>query len=58
MLNLVEGDHVQIRSKENKFKPFDVYYGETFIIPEEIKEYTIIPVGDTKQAIIMKAFIR
>lgn len=58
MLNLVEGDHVQIKSKNNVFGPFDVYYGETFIIPEQIKEYKIVPVGNEKRAIIMKAFIR
>src|SRR5690606_10323402 len=39
MLNLVDGEHVQVVSFDKSFEPFDVYYGETFIIPENVKEY-------------------
>lgn len=58
MLNLVDGEHVQVVSFDKSFEPFDVYYGETFIIPEKVKEYYMVPKGETKEAIVMKAFIR
>lgn len=60
MLNLVEGDQIIIESFDNKFEPFIVNYGETFIIPENIKNYKISPYGLSKgkKVITMKAYIR
>ncbi|MDT2763724.1 class I mannose-6-phosphate isomerase [Enterococcus asini] len=58
MLNLVEGDHIRIESPTRAFDPFDVYYGETFIISEEIQEYTLIPAGEDTEYKVMKAYIR
>ena len=60
VLNLIEGREAIIESTEDKFKPFIVHYAETFIIPANIKEYTISPYGEaegTKCATI-KAYVR
>lgn len=58
VLNLVEGDHIKILPKDNFFKSFDVYYGETFIIPEQVKDYYLVPAGDDTEIKVVKAFIR
>jgi len=58
MLNLVEGGHITVNSLANEFEPFDVYYGETFIIPEGIREYMLNPAGSDKTYKVMKAYIR
>ncbi|MGL5021061.1 MAG: class I mannose-6-phosphate isomerase [Mycoplasmatales bacterium] len=42
-LNLVEGRELIITSHDNSFAPFIISYVETFIIPANIKEYTIAP---------------
>ncbi len=60
MLNLVEGDQIIIESINNEFEPFIVNYGETFIVPEGVKNYKISPYGSSKgrEIITMKAYIR
>lgn len=59
MLNLVEGDQVVVESPKNNFEPFKVNYGETFIVPEQIKHYTIRPTNPTnKEYAIIQAFVR
>ncbi|MEG2788601.1 MAG: class I mannose-6-phosphate isomerase [Romboutsia sp.] len=60
MLNLVEGEQIIVESLDNKFEPFIVNYGETFIIPESLKVYNISPFGKSegKEVITMKAYIR
>lgn len=58
MLNLVEGKHIQVISPEDAFDPFDVYYGETFIIPEGVGEYILKPMNDDEENIVIKAYIR
>lgn len=58
MLSLVEGEHIQVVSIDDSFDPFDVYYGETFIVPEQVEEYYLVPMGTNKEAIVMKAYIR
>ncbi|WMJ85895.1 class I mannose-6-phosphate isomerase [Anaerocolumna sp. MB42-C2] len=45
MLNLVEGAQVTIAGTAGEFKPFEVHYAETFIIPASVKEYTMTPSG-------------
>lgn len=57
MLNLVEGNHIRVLSPEKDFEPFDVYYGETFIIPESVKEYGLVS-ADGSEVKVMKAYIR
>lgn len=56
VLNLVEGEHIQVVSKDDSFTAFDVYYGETFIIPECMKEYDLVT--DEKEVKVIKAYIR
>lgn len=60
VLNLVEGEKAIVTSPENLFAPFVVHYAETFIIPENIKEYTIAPYGKSKGQKIatLKAYVR
>lgn len=57
VLNLVEGNRAIISSINGEFEDYFVYYGETFIIPESIKEYIIRPDND-ERIIVVKAFIR
>lgn len=57
MLNLVEGEHIKVHACTNEFQSFDVYYGETFIIPESVTEYTLVPVEKGKEVKVIKAYI-
>ncbi|OCN05847.1 mannose-6-phosphate isomerase [Erysipelotrichaceae bacterium MTC7] len=60
MLNLVEGKEALISSPDGEFEPFEVHYAETFIIPANVKKYTIAPtgrsIGDTIK--VIKAYVR
>lgn len=58
VLNLVKGAHLQVTALDQSFEPFDVYYGETFIIPESVKEYQLVPADSENEVKVMKAFIR
>lgn len=58
MLNLVSGEEAIVESVDNSFEPFVVHYAETFIIPENIKKYTIKPACNTKEIIVIQAFVR
>lgn len=60
VLNLVEGEEIVVSSVDGSFEPFVVHYGETFIIPENIKTYKIAPHGPSvgKTVATLKAFIR
>lgn len=60
VLNLVEGEEAIVTSPENLFAPFVVHYAETFIIPENIKEYTIAPYGKSigQKIATLKAYVR
>ena len=60
VLNLIEGEEAIVTSPENLFAPFVVHYAETFIIPENIKEYTIAPYEKSKGQKIatLKAYVR
>ncbi|MBP1915487.1 mannose-6-phosphate isomerase class I [Lederbergia galactosidilyticus] len=60
VLNLVEGDEAVVESVDGSFAPFVVHYGETFIIPETVKNYRIKPHGSSvgKELITIKAFVR
>lgn len=59
MLNLVEGEQIQVESLNDAFAPFTVHYGETFIVPEQVKRYRIRVTSTTnaKHAII-QAYVR
>ena len=56
VLNLVDGTAAIIESSEGKFKPFEVHYAETFIIPACIGRYTITPLQG--ECMTLKASIR
>lgn len=60
VLNLIEGEEAIVTSPENLFAPFVVHYAETFIIPENIKEYTIAPYGKSigQKIATLKAYVR
>lgn len=60
VLNLIEGREAIIESPEGKFEPFVVHYAETFVIPANIKEYTISPFGIVKgtKCATIKAYVR
>lgn len=59
MLNLVEGEKVTVESLDNSFEPFEVHYGETFIVPEAIKEYKLVnQVDSDKEVAVIQAFVR
>ncbi|MCK9537021.1 MAG: class I mannose-6-phosphate isomerase [Bacilli bacterium] len=58
MLNLVEGAAAVIESPTNQFEPFTVHYAETFIIPENVKEYTIRPREKKMKCGVIKAYVR
>lgn len=56
VLNLVDGTAAIIESPEGKFKPFEVHYAETFIIPACVGRYTITPLQG--ECMTLKASIR
>ena len=59
VLCLVEGDEVSVTSPSGAFKPFLIHYGETFIVPAEVGEYSIRPTRETKQPLAtLKAYVR
>lgn len=60
VLMLVEGEEAVVESPDNEFEPFPVSYAEAFIIPADIKRYTITPHGKSegKQIATIKAYVR
>lgn len=45
MLNLIEGDQILVCSPQNRRKPFEVHYAETFILPACLGPFEIINTG-------------
>ena len=60
VLNLVQGEEAIVESPSGSFEPFVVHYAETFIIPEQVKSYTIRPFGlsEGKEVAVVKAMVR
>ncbi len=60
MLNLVEGAQVTISGLAGEFKPFDVHYAETFIIPASVGNYTMTPSGPSegKTVSVIEALVK
>ena len=62
VLNLVAGDRVTVESPTDTFKPFEVHYAETFIVPAAVGRYTIRPSetcsGGQSEYATLKAFVR
>ncbi len=57
VLNLIEGTEVLIKSTNDSFKPVQVHYAETFVVPANIEKVTITPVGKGKFA-LLRAFLK
>ncbi len=59
MLNLVEGDKIFVKSLDGSFAPFEVHYGETFIVPAIIGQYALVNAGDpNKPVAVIQAYVR
>ncbi|MGI6243401.1 MAG: class I mannose-6-phosphate isomerase [Prevotella sp.] len=60
VLNLVEGEEVEVSSPTHDFEPLIVHYAETFIIPASVKQYIIKPHGlsEGKRCMTIKASVR
>lgn len=59
VMNLVEGEEAIVESPSGAFHPFHVHYAETFIIPAQVGEYTVTPVGTDKgEYATIQAFVR
>lgn len=60
VLNLIEGEEACIEPLNPDLEPLTVHYGETFIIPESVKNYRIVPTnkGNTDQIAVICARVR
>ena len=60
VLNLVHGKKIIVESPTNSFKPFEVNYAETFIVPAFVKEYIIRPSdgNEDEECATIKAYVR
>ncbi|WFR67931.1 hypothetical protein P9139_06020 [Curtobacterium flaccumfaciens] len=43
VLNLVEGDEVEVISPDGTFPPYVVHYAETFVVPAAVGRYVVRP---------------
>jgi mannose-6-phosphate isomerase class I len=57
VLNLVEGDAATVVSPTGAFKPFEVHYAETFIVPAHVGSYVVQPTSSKEHATV-KAYVR
>jgi mannose-6-phosphate isomerase class I len=60
VLNLVEGDQVEVASPTGAFAPYRVHYAETFIVPAAVGPYVIRRTADSKSErfATVKAYVR
>ena len=60
VLNLVEGDEVEIVSPTGAFPPYTVHYAETFIVPAAVGPYIIRRTASSRseQFATVKAYVR
>ncbi|SDT00738.1 class I mannose-6-phosphate isomerase [Microlunatus soli] len=60
VLNLVEGDEVEVVSVDGSFEPFVVHYAETFIVPAAVGRYQIRRTARSRseQFATVKAYVR
>ncbi|QKJ21066.1 class I mannose-6-phosphate isomerase [Microbacterium hominis] len=60
VLNLVEGDEVEVVSPTNAFAPYTVHYAETFIVPAAVGPYIIrrTPNSRSDRFGTVKAYVR
>lgn len=58
MLNLVEGEEIEVRSVDGSFEPMTVHYAETFIVPESVGQYLLVNKNPGARAAVLQAYIR
>ena len=60
VLNLVEGDEVEIASPTGAFAPYPVHYAETVIVPAEVGPYVIrrTSTSRSERFATVKAYVR
>jgi mannose-6-phosphate isomerase class I len=60
VVNLVEGDEVEIASPTGAFAPYPVHYAETVIVPADVGPYVIrrTPASQCERFATVKAYVR
>lgn len=60
VLNLVEGEEAVVTSPDGAFDPYVIHYAESFIVPANVREYVIEPIGSSlgRRCATIKAFVR
>ena len=60
VLNLIEGDAALVESTDGSFEPYEVHYGETFIVPAKLEKYRITPLENKEGKIVgvIQAYVR
>lgn len=60
VLNLIEGDAALVESTDGSFEPYEVHYGETFMIPAKLGKYKITPLENETETFlgIIQAYVR
>ena len=60
VLNLVEGDEVEVVSPTGAFKPYTIHYAETFIVPAAVGDYVIRRTANSRSERFgtVKAYVR
>ncbi|GAA3641228.1 class I mannose-6-phosphate isomerase [Microbacterium awajiense] len=60
VLNLVEGDEVEVVSPTDAFPPYTVHYAETFIVPAAVGPYVVrrTPNSRSERFATVKAYVR
>jgi len=60
VLNLVEGDEVEVVSPTGAFAPYPIHYAETFIVPAAVGAYTVrrTAASQSSRFATVKAYVR
>lgn len=60
VLMIIDGEQAVIESPTMAFEPFIVNYAEAFIVPAQLGEYTVAPIGNSigKKILLIKAFVK
>jgi mannose-6-phosphate isomerase class I len=59
VLNLVEGEAVIVESMTGAFKPLEIHYAETFIVPAAVGRYMVRPAANTNRPLgMIRAYVR
>ena len=60
VLNQIEGDAALVESTDGSFEPYEVHYGETFMIPAKLGKYKITPLENETETFlgIIQAYVR